>query len=249
MKIGIIQVHGLGDIVIALPIAAWFIARGHEVLWPVHRDYYDPIQAAVPTVQFLPVDPAIAATRLDFFYHHPLQQLQALGCEKFLPLYSRLTGADFIDEQLAATLPFDEYKYAVAGVPFSEKWRLELRRDPAREQALYTRLNLSRPYICVHRTASNHVATTPLPAAWQRDYEIVEVQRLTDNPLDWLYTLEHAAKLVLVDSCFANLAEGLNFAGDKYLLPHAGFLGTPVLRNDWTICDPRDGLEFVKSLE
>ena len=41
MKIGLLQTTSIGDIVIAAPIAQYFVAQGHQVLWPV-SDRYQP---------------------------------------------------------------------------------------------------------------------------------------------------------------------------------------------------------------
>ena len=165
MKIGLIQVQRFGDLMISLPIAAWFIARGHAVYWPVGRDYYAYMQAAAPNVHFLPLDgEPDPRNPLEFFYHRPHALLRELGCDLCLPLYYYLEGGEFIDRKLLGSLKFDEYKYAYAGVPFAEKWNLRLVRDPGREKALHRMLNITRPYICVHRIASNaqcdgHIAT------------------------------------------------------------------------------------------
>ena len=54
-KIGLIQTRGLGDIIIALPIAAAFARRGHTVHWPVNAAFVPFLQHAAPAVQFIPV--------------------------------------------------------------------------------------------------------------------------------------------------------------------------------------------------
>ena len=240
MKIGLIQVQRFGDLLITLPIAAWFIRQGHEVHWPVHAAYYDAIQAAAPAVKFIPRDPAGVTDPLEFFYRWPLQLLTDLGCQKIFPLYSSLEGADFIDARLAGALKFDEYKYALTGVPFAEKWTLALTRDPAREKALHDRLGITRPYICVHNMASDVGAAVDLPPAWLEHFQIVQIQPLSDNPLDWLYTIEHAAKRIMIDSLYANLVEQLNITGENYLITRSVTAATPVYKNGWVFCWPFD---------
>jgi hypothetical protein len=39
MKIGIVQTRGLGDVVIAVPLAMWYADRGCEVLWPIDSEF------------------------------------------------------------------------------------------------------------------------------------------------------------------------------------------------------------------
>jgi hypothetical protein len=238
MKIGIIQVQRFGDLLIALPIAAWYAARGHEVYWPVHAGYYMAIQAAAPRICFLPQMPVAGVNVVDFLYHQPLSTLEDLGCERIFFLDAAFDCADFANDRLLCSLKFDEYKYAVAKVPFIEKWRLSLERDPGREKALHYMLGINRPYICVHAVGSNKSdVRLVLPAAWEAEFQIVYIRELTDNPLDWLYTIEHAAKRIMVDSMYANLTEQLNITGENYLITRSVAGATPVYQNGWTFCE------------
>jgi hypothetical protein len=236
MKIGIIQVQRLGDIIIALPIAAWFIRQGHEVYWPVLDIHYPSFQAAGPAVNFLPISAGETANQGALLYDLPLVRLQALGCELILPLYTTFGKGAFCDETLKKALKFDEYKYAYAGVPFSEKWTLSLVRNHDREKELYDGLGITRPYICVHSRGYDKAIRVILPDVWQENFQIVEIEPLTDNLFDWLYIIEHAAKRVMIDSVFANLTEQLNMAGENYLFNRSIVEFTPVYRNGWFYC-------------
>ena len=69
--------------------------------------------------------------------------------------------------------------------------------------------------------------------AWRRDYRIVEIDERSDSPFDWLATLERAAKIVCIDSSFANLVEQLNFENEKYLILRTPGPLTPVYKNGW----------------
>jgi hypothetical protein len=241
MKIGLIQIQRLGDLIIALPIAAWFIRQGHEVYWPVHRAYYDAVQSAAPDVRFLPLDPDGTTDVLDIMYRRPRALLTALGCERLIPLYAVLEGAD-VDRKLASALKFDEYKYARAGVPFIEKWSLHLKRDFGREMLLHQSLGITGPYICVHNNASDASAKLVLPPAWLKTHQVVDIRELTASPFDWLYTIEQAAKRVMIDSSFANLTEQLNIRGENYLIVRSVAAATPVYKNGWTFCWPFDAI-------
>jgi hypothetical protein len=240
MKIRIIQIQRMGDLIITLPIAAWFIRQGHEVYWPVHEVYYDAIRRVAPDVKFMPLDPDGCTDPLEFLYRRPYAFLSELGCERIIPLNSSLEGADFIDRKLALALKFDEYKYAHARVPFTEKWNLQLHRDAEREMALHRRLPITGPYICVHDTASDVSAPVHLPASWLARYQIIQVQELTDSLFDWIYTIERADKLVMIDSSLANLTEQLNIESEKYLIIRSVAAATPVYKNGWTFCWPFD---------
>jgi hypothetical protein len=233
-RIGIIQTRGIGDIVIALPIAAAFAERGDEVFWPVDAAWLPFLQSAAPYVEFLDV-PSDAPSR-DYFVSIPRAKLQAAGCETVHLLYSELhlEGEKIHNERFAQALKFDEYKYAVSGVPFARKWDLQIGRDAGREERLFDSLALgSAPYICMHRQGSGFAAQLDILPEWRRDYRIVEIDERTDSPFDWLATLERAAKIVCIDSCFSNLVEQLNFDNEKYLVLRSARPLTPVYKNGW----------------
>ncbi len=244
MKVGIIQMERFGDLVIALPIAAWYVKQGHSVYWPVRKEYYASIQAAAPAINFIPFDYEPYAANpdpIDFLYNLPLAHLKSIGCDLMLPLYSMLGGADFIDEALLAPLKFDEYKYAYAGVPFSEKWSLSLSRDLDREKKLYDMLAIEKPYICVRSNTSELSLKIDLPNAWLENFQIIKIEQITNNIFDWIYTLEKASKIVMVDSCFSNIVEQLNINCEKYLIVRSLTQATPVYKNGWyfsALADP-----------
>jgi hypothetical protein len=148
-------------------------------------------------------------------------------------LYSHLLDLDIIDKQLAWSLKFDEYKYAISGVPFDQKWRLSVTRDPAREQMLFERLAIHSHYIVIHDHGEGFKLDIQLPDDLLRDYQVVRISHLTDNPFDWLGVIERADMLLCVDSCFANLIEQLNLCAHKYLFLRSHTRGTPVFKNGW----------------
>lgn len=233
-RIGIVQTRGIGDIVIALPIAAAFAERGDTVFWPVDEAWVSFLRAAVPYVEFLEV-PSGAPPR-DYFVAIPQAKLKAARCDVVHVLYSGLAleGEKIASERLAQFLKFDEYKYAVCGVPFARKWDLQIGRDAEREERLFASLNLGTgPYICIHRQGHGFTAEVELLPAWRRDYRIVEIDERSDSPFDWLATLERAAKIVCIDSSFANLVEQLNFENEKYLILRTPGPLTPVYKNGW----------------
>jgi hypothetical protein len=235
-RIGLIQTRGIGDVIIALPIATAFSRRGDTVFWPVDAAFVAGLRRAAPWIEFLPVpgEAKVAAPR-DYYFGIPDAELRARACDRSFLLYSalRLEGVKPANEKYADYLKFDEYKYAVTGIPFREKWHLEIERDAAREQRLYDSLGIQRPYVCVHRGGSDVDVDLKIPPDWQRDYQIVDIEEKTDSPFDWIYTLENAAKLVLVDSCISNLVEQLNLPNEKYLLLRSPGAYTPVMANAW----------------
>ncbi|APW37329.1 hypothetical protein RD110_09095 [Rhodoferax koreense] len=234
MRIGLIQTRGIGDIVIAAPIAQHFVDQGHEVLWPVDRRFQPFVQAAFPEIRFLAVDTGETgdATRA-YFYDTPAALLQAAGCEQVFCLYSYLSGLDVVNARLAKSLKFDEYKYAVAGVPFARKWQLRVSRDAAREQALFEWLDIRGPYALLHEFGSNFRLQIELPPDITASHQVVRISELSSNPFDWLGVIERASLFACVDSCFANLAEQLDLCARKFLFLRSDIGFTPVFRNNW----------------
>lgn len=232
-RIGLVQTRGIGDIVIALPIAAELCRRGNSVCWPVDAAFVSFLQRAMPQVEFVPIGDQPDAE--SYFLTKPHEEIRRRGCDRTFVLYSSVPGdrARLQRPEIAAYLKFDEYKYAVTGVPFSEKWNLRIERDLARENRLLSSLGLRRGHVCIHRRASGAVANFAVPEQWKRDYDIVELDERTDSPFDWILTLERAAVIVCIDSCFANLVEQLNLQAEKHLILRTPLPFTPVLKNGW----------------
>jgi hypothetical protein len=241
VRIGLIQTRGIGDIIIALPLAQFLLDRGHEVLWPIDSRFLPSFQAANPDVRFLPViHPSPAAGPRgpkSYFLDEPLRQLRAAGCEVVHMLYSHLGGAAIARPDLAPYLKFDEYKYAVAEVPFAEKWRLSLRRDREREALLFSRVVPSEPYIVVHTEGSDATVPSTAIAELARGRPVVEIRPLSDNVFDWLQVIERASGLLMIDSCYSNLVEQLGLPATKHLWLRTPSPFTPVYRNGWVFMD------------
>jgi hypothetical protein len=230
--IGIIQTRGIGDLILALPIAHYYHSKGYTVYWPISSDFIVFMRTAAPYVTFLPVERQKLPSDQSFFIDEPRRLLELQRCTDIRVLYN-VTGGNIVDGKLGRSLKFDEYKYAICHVPFSEKWNLRINRDMNRERDLNSRLNISGKYICVHRKSGTFQGEVPLLKEIQGARQLVEVEELTDNPFDWIYTLEHASKLVLLDSCYANLVEQLNIPTEKYLILRSVIQVTPVFKNGW----------------
>lgn len=236
--LGIIQSAGLGDIIIALPIARHYHQQGRSILWPIRADFLPSFRDTVPWVQWLPVP---ADPRGDFMYAEPVRQLRERGCHEWLCLYQALSTQPELSRVPWFQLQkFDEFKYTRARVPFARKWTLGqdcLQRQPEREQALARRLNPGgRPYVLAHLASGDFRATASveLPADWLR----IEISAQTDCVFDWLGLMEGARALVLIDSVFANLADQLQLPVDKYWIPRSPIHLSPVLGSGWTILPP-----------
>ena len=228
-KLGLIQSRGIGDIIIALPIAKWYHDRGIEVYWPIDERFLSSFKAAVDYVNFLPFP---FKPTVEGFLGEPRRLLEAARCDRVVPLYSFLSNSPAPYPVLSATHKFDEYKYAVAGVPFAEKWNLSIRRDSKREQAFYARVVQREDYIVVHRQGSNALKQVAIPPRFA-GCQVVEIDERTDCIFDWLLVLERARFLLLLDSCFANLVEQTGLPNEKMFVLRSEIRFTPVLRSNW----------------
>ena len=228
--LGLIQSRGIGDIIIALPIAKYYHERGVEVHWPIDEHFLPSFRGAVDYVKFIPFP---FQSTIDGFLNTPVTLLKAARCDRMIALYSFLSNVPVTNKAFFASLKFDEYKYAVAGVPFAEKWNLAITRDPAREQALFDAVVKSDDYVVVHKQGSNAHREVLVPPRY-RKMQCIEIDERTDCIFDWLLVLERARFLLLIDSCFSNLVDQLGLKVAKQFMLRSDIRFTPVLREDWS---------------
>jgi len=238
-RLGIIQSRGLGDLVIALPIAHHYYQQGYDVYWPICEPFWSSMRSAAPWVNWvpIPVDP-----QGNFFAVEPIKRLRNFGIteENTLWLYQYLNSdPERTDPDLYAMMKFDQYKYAVAEVPFKNKWLLKncIVRNTIREQDLYNQLVTNPRYWVIHQRASDcnyDIDTSNIDP----DCQIIELTELTDNIWDWLLILEHCEGMILIDSVFANIVDqmDLNPEADRYFMRkwNRHVDGNPVFLNEWT---------------
>jgi hypothetical protein len=238
-KLGIIQSRGIGDIVIALPIAKHYADQGHEIYWPICEDFVSHFKDVAPWVNWMgvPVDP-----QGQFFLNTPLERLKEVGIEledDILYLYQYLSSVpERTDPDLFAMMKFDQYKYATTGVPFAKKWTLSecITRDPVREQKLYDQL-VTKPRYMVYQGKASDVQYEIDLSGIEDDVEKIEITEVTDCIFDWLKIIEGAETIVLIDSVFANLIDQLKICEStpKYFMRkwNRRVDGNPVLLGTW----------------
>lgn len=239
-RLGIIQSRGLGDLVIALPIADYYRQQGWDIYWPICEEFMQSMTLSVPWVHWIPVPTDSGA----FFYDVPKQRLKNLGVEEIICLYQSLTGhPEFAQRPEFQITGFDQIKYHIAGVPFLHKWRLKdlITRNTEREQQLKDQLGIKvgQPYVAVHLQGSDHRAGID-PNWIPKDWQIVEVKPQTQSVFDWIGVLEGADCIIAVDSVIANLVDQLGIADqvDSYFIPRSHIHLTPVLGCAWRVLDP-----------
>jgi len=238
-KLGIIQSRGIGDIVIALPIAKHYADQGNEIYWPICEDFVSHFKDVAPWVNWMAVP--VDATG-EFFLNTPLERLASVGIteeDDVIYLYQYLSSVpERTDPDLFAMMKFDQYKYAAAGVAFAKKWELDkcITRDPVREQALYDRV-VTKPRYMVYQGKASDVQYEIDLSGIEPGVERIEITELTDCIFDWLKIIEGAETIVLIDSVFANLIDQLKIceATDKYFMRkwNRRVDGNPVLLGAW----------------
>ena len=236
MKVGLIQTRGLGDIVIAAPIAMFYINNGHEVFWPIQDSFINSFENAFPEIKFIPINVSKTGfNTAEYFYEMPKRILEDLNCDQIFCLYSHLTGYNFSESKISQGLTFDAYKYAVANVPFEEKWNLHPIRNLNREKELLNllSLNLDEPYIITQESGTT--INVPYKKILNNlDLRVIELKEITDNFFDWLTVIENCQEAFLINSVFANLIDQLNFKFKKTIYLHTESKWTPILKNNWT---------------
>ena len=244
-KLGIIQPGKIGDIIICLPIAKWYFDRGWSVIWPIHVDLIKNFIGYVDYVQFIPLNnfDCIAAHQICF----------QNDCNRVIDLAFTIPGANSYNSDWYLnhndTLSFDEMKYAIAEVPFEEKWNLSIKRHKASEDSLYYAKMIKGSYPLEsewgHIIRQTSSSDTVKDYAWPFDKDItINISNDTGSVFDWLKLLETAKGHVLIESCFSNLLDQLQIKVPKQilLLKHGyygatlqdGHLkGIPRLKLDW----------------
>jgi len=250
-KLGIIQSRGLGDLVIALPIAHHYHKDNYEIYWPICEPFWPSMKAAAPWVNWIPipVDPQGA-----FFAIEPVKRLRNFGVteDNILWLYQYLnSNPEKTNPDWFAMMKFDQYKYAAANVPFKNKWLLNecITRNSVREQALFDKLVTNPRYWVIQQKASdvNYDIDT---SAIDPNCQIIEITEITDNIWDWLLILERCEGMILIDSVFANIVDqlDLNPDADRYFMRkwNRNVDGNPVFMNEWTYLhvDTPEGFRF-----
>ena len=237
MKIGFIQSGAIGDILIALPAAKWYVDRGFEVIWPISSSYIKFFRFAAPYVNFLSVP--VELNSFDFLLGYPRKLLLETGVKDSFTLYVYLgsNGQRYDFGQpvnLPESLKLDEYKYAVTGVPFNEKWNLDIVRHAVSEQRILDYIDAHRAFALVHESPAGRRKNIETEISeGDQHLRVVRVSEITSNPLDWLAALEHASVIVCEDSVYANLTEQANLENRKYLFLRSGCRDTPVFKNGW----------------
>ncbi len=238
--VAFIQSRGLGDLIIALPIAGWYRDRGHTVYWPICEEFMPTMTACAPWVNWI----AIKTDRQGKFFYDSAK----LALKYIVPEEQHINLMQYLssrpqdsDPDTFPILKFDQYKYAAAGVPFLHKWKLGvyITRDITSEEQLYNKLVKKSKYIVAHLQGSDKSVQLDFSDAERQGYQVIEIRDgITDNALNWLKIIEGAEALYMIDSCFSNLVDQLDLAVDKTFIRRSKMDLTPVLGSAWSYMSP-----------
>jgi hypothetical protein len=236
MKIGFVQTGAIGDIIIALPAAKWYVERGFDVFWPVDYKYISFFKKAAPYVNFIEIPNGVSS--YDWHLGLPKKLLNDCSVNEIFILYAQLSsnGEKFEYGQpafLPDSLKFDEYKYAITNVPFSEKWNLDIKRDVIAEEIILELISAHKPYTIIHNSPAERGRDISNEINDKLQGNLVLIQEITSSPFDWIAAFEHASVIACEDSMHAIIIEQLNIDVEKYIFLHAPCNETPVYKNNW----------------
>lgn len=228
----ILQPGRIGDIIISLPIAEE-MDKKYNVKWPVCRQYVEMFNY-VDYAEGLPMECSV-----DDSFNKVKKYFKQY---KHLDLVINGSRSQINRKRWAMSeVSFDEWPYKVSGVDFSRKKELHINRNYEKEKRLADILEIdtSKDYILSHSKGSRYTHKFKIK-------DSIEIKPVKGYCIfDWVGLLENAAAVYAVDSCIANLMEGMQLCkGRRYYHPWTGkykkALGdkrlTPVMSEDWKIC-------------
>ncbi len=195
------------------PIAKWHSERGYKVAWPVTKKF-------LPTVEYFDYVNPIEIS--DETLHEDWLRSDVM---KILPLtkdYDKIINLADRGPHFTAQQPwenFEQCKYRLSEVPFSEKNNLCWARRKSKEQKLFDLLGLSEDeeYAVVHKVDSrDEVATVP-----NIDIKVIEVTPIKGfNIPDWFLVFKNAKQIFCIESAVHQFMDGVvnNLPEERFLL-------------------------------
>lgn len=210
-KLLLIQPGAYGDIFLCAPIAKWYFDKGYQVDWPVAKrflstlsyfDYVNPIELSEEILHsdWLRSDVMKIIPMIDSY-------------DKVLNLADR--GPHSTIQMF--TENFEQCKYRIAEVPFDEKHNLKWTRNLDKENALFTKLNITSPYAVVHNVDSKG-GQASIPLIHCPVVQVKEIQGY--SILDWYSVFLNAQEIYCVESSVQQFIDGFikSLSSKNYLL-------------------------------
>ncbi len=228
-KIGIIQPGRIGDLLLCLPIAKWYTDKGYEVVWPLCNKYLSLFKC----IDY--VKPIGVGDDIGQCYQKSVEILKG-QVGKVINL-----GIGFgrhEEDWLSSGLSFDRWKYKEAGVPYTERYNLQIKRDRKKEEALKEHLKLTKDYTITHSQGES-AGSFNFDKVGAVDVHPVEGYTL----FDWIGILEGAKSIYCINSCVMNLIESLGIGKDRRYAKFSAWetdvvrapLLNPKLSSDWKL--------------
>lgn len=212
-KLLLIQPGAFGDIFVCAPIAKWYADRGYEIYWPVTTkfistlEYFDYVKPILLSEESLHSD----WLRSDVMKVLPIVN----SYDKVLNLADR-------GPHLTAQLPtenFEQCKYRLSEVPFSQKHNLVWKRNTEKELELMKLLNIleNEDYALIHNIDSLNQSAT-LPEISLKRVEIIPINGY--NIFDWYTVIKNAKEIYVIESSVHQFIDGIatEVTENKYLL-------------------------------
>ena len=212
-RLGIIQPGKTGDVIVVLPIAKWYYDLGYSVVWPVASEY-------IPLFDYIDYVTPIDIGGIDGGYDKSKEALR--GVVNIIDLGIGF-GRDESD-WYTLNLPWNEWKYKEAKVPFEEQFNLQINRKIDKELELEKFVGDPK--------VDGYVVTHSVGSVWRVDFGIknsIEVRSILGYTVfDWISIIKRAKKVYCIDSCVAHLVNQLRLAiGKRVFRPFDEYTGRP----------------------
>lgn len=208
----LIQPGKVGDIIICMPIAQYYINQGFLVEWQA-PEQYDQMMQQIPGV---------------------LRVNSPMGSyEKVIDLSFGLNTKAAVhkvwSERRATLDSFVTLKYELSGVPLSELRNLKYERDEQKESDLYEKLHPVKPYKLVHRASDYGGA---IDVTGDSIVEFTPVEGFTI--FDWRKVIEQADEIHCIDSSLLNFVDRLQIEAKLfyYHIPQRAHMANGTLMTD-----------------
>ena len=198
----LVQPGAFGDIFLCAPIAKWYANKGYKIYWPVRKRFLS-ILSSLDYVN--PIELREESLDSDWLRSDVMKILPMIPeYDKVINLADR--GPHSIAQQLSEN--FEQCKYRLAEVPFSEKNNLSWERNLEKEENLFNLLGLSPKdhYAVVHKEdSSGEMAVVP-PV----NMKVIEVKPIENYSIpDWFKVFGNASEIYCVESSIHQFLDGI----------------------------------------
>lgn len=211
----IIQHSGLGDHLLCNGIIRTYTERYKKLYLNVLPSTADNVRFMYRDLKGIDYYELFYADYQNYINNNPGRDYLILGC----------TGDYFNRASTRYYSSFDHGFYSMARVPYADRWnKFHLERDMDKEkEAFYDKLGLSDKdeYIFLHEdpTRSRLLRDDLYPS----HYKIIRSHDHKDvGVFDFIYTIERAKEIHVMDSCFLALIDNMQIEHDRLYLHNYG---------------------------